>query len=58
MKIYRSIQDYNEEKRSVVTIGTFDGLHQGHQKIFSRLINSAKAKNLSSVILTFFLTPG
>ena len=57
MKIYRSIQDYNEEKRSVVTIGTFDGLHQGHQKIFSRLINSAKTKNLSSVILTFFPHP-
>ena len=57
MKIYRSIQDYNEEKRSVVTIGTFDGLHQGHQKIFSRLINSANTKNLSSVILTFFPHP-
>ena len=57
MKIYRSINEYNEDKRSVVTIGTFDGLHQGHQKIFSRLINSAKTKNLSSVILTFFPHP-
>ena len=57
MKIYRSIQDYNEEKRSVVTIGTFDGLHQGHQKIFSRLINTSKDENLSSVVLTFFPHP-
>ena len=45
MKIYRSIEDYNEVKRSVVTIGTFDGLHQGHQKIFSRLINTSKDKS-------------
>ncbi|MDA9818289.1 riboflavin biosynthesis protein RibF, partial [Flavobacteriaceae bacterium] len=57
MKIYRSIQDYNEEKRSVVTIGTFDGLHKGHQKIFDRLINTSKDKNLSSVVLTFFPHP-
>ena len=57
MKIYRSIQDYNEEKRSVVTIGTFDGLHHGHQKIFTRLINSSKSRDLSSVVLTFFPHP-
>ena len=57
MKIYRSINEYNEDKRSVVTIGTFDGLHHGHQKILKRLINSSKNKNLSSVVLTFFPHP-
>ena len=57
MKIYRSIQDYDEDKRSVVTIGTFDGIHLGHQKILSRLIKSSKNKDLNSVVLTFFPHP-
>ena len=57
MKIYRSIENYNQDKRSVVTIGTFDGLHHGHQKIFTRLINSSKSRDLSSVVLTFFPHP-
>jgi riboflavin kinase/FMN adenylyltransferase len=57
MKIYRSIEDYDEDKRSVVTIGTFDGIHLGHQKILSRLIKSSKSKDLNSVVLTFFPHP-
>ncbi|MDA9203691.1 bifunctional riboflavin kinase/FAD synthetase [Flavobacteriaceae bacterium] len=57
MKIYRSIEDYDEDKRSVVTIGTFDGIHLGHQKILSRLIKSSKNKDLNSVVLTFFPHP-
>jgi len=57
MKIYRSIKDYNEVKRSVVTIGTFDGIHLGHKKILSRLIKSSKNKDLNSVVLTFFPHP-
>ena len=57
MKIYRSIEAYNEDKRSVVTIGTFDGIHLGHQKILSRLINYSKNKDLNSVVLTFFPHP-
>ena len=57
MKIYRSIEDYDEDKRSVVTIGTFDGIHLGHQKILSRLIKSSKDKDLNSVVLTFFPHP-
>jgi riboflavin kinase/FMN adenylyltransferase len=57
MKIYRSIEDYDEDKRSVVTIGTFDGIHLGHQKILSRLIKLSKNKDLNSVVLTFFPHP-
>ncbi|MEM6515695.1 MAG: bifunctional riboflavin kinase/FAD synthetase [Bacteroidota bacterium] len=42
---------------SVVTIGTFDGVHIGHQKIIERLISVGKKKHLKSVILTFFPHP-
>ncbi len=57
MKIYNSIDEYNESKSSVVTIGTFDGIHKGHQKIFNKVINASKQNNLSSVVLTFFPHP-
>ena len=57
MKIYKSIDEYNESKSSVVTIGTFDGIHKGHQKIFNKVINASKQSNLSSVVLTFFPHP-
>ena len=57
MKIYKSIDEYNESKSSVVTIGTFDGIHKGHQKIFNKVINASKQNNLSSVVLTFFPHP-
>ena len=57
MKIYKSIDQYNESKSSVVTIGTFDGVHKGHQKVFDKVINASKQSNLSSVVLTFFPHP-
>ena len=41
----------------MVTIGTFDGVHAGHRKIIERLVNSASANNLDSVVLTFFPHP-
>lgn len=50
----------SEDKKalpSVVTIGTFDGVHIGHQKIIKRLISIGKKKKLRSVILTFFPHP-
>ncbi len=42
---------------SIVTIGTFDGVHIGHQKIIKRLIKVGKEKELKSVVLTFFPHP-
>ena len=57
MKIYKSIYEYNESKSSVVTIGTFDGIHKGHQKILNKVLNASKQSNLSSVVLTFFPHP-
>ncbi|MFA5404299.1 MAG: bifunctional riboflavin kinase/FAD synthetase [Ignavibacteria bacterium] len=40
-------------KNSIVTVGTFDGIHLGHKKIISDLIGIKNGKNLRSVIVTF-----
>ena len=53
MKIYHSIEDFPSQTRTVVTIGTFDGLHKGHQAIINRINHIAKKQALESVVLTF-----
>ncbi|WP_417885320.1 bifunctional riboflavin kinase/FAD synthetase [Zunongwangia sp.] len=57
MKIHSSAYSFLSSKATVVTIGTFDGVHAGHQKIIQKLVNTAKANQLESVILTFFPHP-
>ena len=56
MKTYNNIKEYNN-KKSVVTIGTFDGVHIGHKKTLERIIFNAKKLNCESVVLTFFPHP-
>ncbi len=41
----------------MVTVGTFDGLHIGHQKVISELIHAAKTIDGESVVVTFFPHP-
>lgn len=54
MKLYHSIDHLASDKRgTVVTIGTFDGVHKGHQFILKRLNLIAHQKSLSSVVFTF-----
>ncbi|WP_237274316.1 bifunctional riboflavin kinase/FAD synthetase [Tenacibaculum ovolyticum] len=57
MKIFNSIFDFNPTQKTIVTIGTFDGVHIGHQKIIKELIEEAKSSNKKSVLLTFFPHP-
>ena len=57
MEIHKGASSFKSDKPTVVTIGTFDGVHAGHQKIIKRLVDSARANNLESVILTFFPHP-
>ncbi|HET8855700.1 MAG TPA: bifunctional riboflavin kinase/FAD synthetase [Salinimicrobium sp.] len=57
MKEHHKAGNYNNRRGSVVTIGTFDGVHIGHQKIIERLVNSAEENDLDAVILTFFPHP-
>lgn len=57
MKTYKNISDYKAAQAAVVTIGTFDGLHQGHQKILDRVVARSNKENFTSVVLTFFPHP-
>ena len=57
MKVYKGLGEFEKLKNAVVTTGTFDGVHQGHQKILSRLIEVAKKNKGESMLLTFFPHP-
>ena len=49
--------DYKQIKSSVITIGTFDGVHVGHQQIIHRLVDTARKNDLQALVLTFFPHP-
>lgn len=57
MKVFNSIQDFKSTSRTIVTLGTFDGVHIGHKKILEQLVETAKKTNCESLVLTFFPHP-
>ncbi len=57
MNTYQSIFDYKNNKKSILTLGTFDGVHIGHQKIIKKLVEQAVNDDYESVLLTFFPHP-
>lgn len=57
MKVYESIEKFSGAKNPAVTIGTFDGVHLGHQKIIQQLKEGAETIKGESVILTFYPHP-
>ena len=42
-----------DDRPSVLTIGVFDGIHVGHQKLFREIINLSKENNFQSIVITF-----
>ena len=57
MKVTKGLKKAVFADPSILTLGTFDGVHKGHKKIISRLISEAKECNLKTIILTFFPHP-
>ena len=57
MNITHNFLNFSTSKKTVVTIGTFDGVHVGHQKIIEQLLRASSKKNETSVLLTFFPHP-
>ena len=57
MKIYKDIEDFKGGKNPIVTIGTFDGVHVGHQKIIDRMRAVANKVDGETVLLTFYPHP-
>lgn len=57
MNVYSSIQDFQPTKKNIVTIGTFDGVHHGHQKILRHLVEEGQNLQLETIVLTFATHP-
>jgi riboflavin kinase/FMN adenylyltransferase len=57
VKIFDSINKFPSNVKTIVTIGTFDGVHKGHIAIINRINDIAKKNNFESVLLTFYPHP-
>jgi riboflavin kinase/FMN adenylyltransferase len=57
LKVFYNIEDYIKVPNAVVTIGTFDGVHRGHQEILRNMVNRAKEIGGESVVVTFYPHP-
>nr|WP_297307160.1 bifunctional riboflavin kinase/FAD synthetase [uncultured Flavobacterium sp.] len=57
MKIFDSIKSFKTSNQTIVTLGTFDGVHLGHKSILNKLKEASKNSDDESLVLTFFPHP-
>ncbi len=57
MKLFHSINDFQSTKKTILTLGTFDGVHIGHKKILERITQNTENGKYESLVLTFFPHP-
>jgi riboflavin kinase/FMN adenylyltransferase len=57
LKLFHSINDFHSTKKTILTLGTFDGVHIGHKKILERINQNTENGKYESLVLTFFPHP-
>ena len=57
MKIFHSINEFHSDKKTILTLGTFDGVHIGHTAILKKLTQNTNNGEFESTVLTFFPHP-
>jgi len=57
LKIFNSINDFICSKKTILTLGTFDGVHIGHRKILEKVTQNTETDTTESLVLTFFPHP-
>jgi riboflavin kinase/FMN adenylyltransferase len=57
LKIFQSITSFSGIKSSIITIGTFDGVHLGHKSILEKMKYATQNNQYESLVLTFFPHP-
>jgi riboflavin kinase/FMN adenylyltransferase len=57
MRVFKSLDNLPQFKYAIVTIGTFDGVHLGHQKLLERIKLLAKKNGGESILITFHPHP-
>lgn len=57
LNIFQSIQEFSSTKKTILTLGTFDGVHIGHKKILEKVTQNTENNKYESLVLTFFPHP-
>ena len=57
MEIFRRLESINNVSSSVVTLGSFDGIHVGHREIIKTVVNYSKVLKYKSVLITYETHP-
>lgn len=57
MRVFYQLEDLPKFKRAVLTIGSFDGVHSGHQQLLARINRLARQHGGESIVITFHPHP-